>query len=83
MLVQALMDPQRSAPAFTLQDAVDIYVKEKLAGGVGSEHRGTMVRLDRVMRHAEDVGLSAMTALHDISRECLVPCFRTTDLRFL
>lgn len=67
MLVQALMDPQRLAPAFTLQDALDIYVKEKLGGSAGPEHRGTIVRLDCVIRHAEEVGLRAKTAFKVVS----------------
>ncbi|WP_263389592.1 tyrosine-type recombinase/integrase [Ruegeria marisflavi] len=44
-------------------------MKEKLGGGVGSEHRGTLVRLERVMRHAEDAGMPATTPLPKLTRE--------------
>jgi hypothetical protein len=43
VLVQALMDPGRSPPGFTVEDARRVYVEEKLGGGEGPEHRGTMV----------------------------------------
>ena len=42
LLVQALMDPRRSPPALTIEDAREIYVKERLGGGEGPEHRGTV-----------------------------------------
>lgn len=69
LVVQALMDPQRSPPALTIEDAREVYVKEKLGGGVGSEHRGAMVRLERVMRLAAEAGLPASTALSALTRE--------------
>jgi integrase len=69
VLVQALMDPDRSPPGFTVEDARRVYVAEKLGGGEGPEHRGTMVRLDRVMRIAEEAGLPASTFLVSITRE--------------
>ncbi|TMV05515.1 integrase [Ruegeria sediminis] len=69
LVVQALMDPQRSPPALTLEDAREVYVKEKLGGGVGPEHRSTIVRLERVMRLAAEAGLPASTALSDLTRE--------------
>jgi integrase len=69
VLVQALMDPGRSPPGFTVEDARRVYVEEKLGGGEGPEHRGTMVRLDRVMRLAEEAGLGAHMALASITRE--------------
>ncbi|SLN14170.1 Phage integrase family protein [Pseudoruegeria aquimaris] len=69
LVVQALMDPERSPPPLTLEDAREVYVKEKLGGGLGAEHRGAMVRLERVMRMAEDGGLSAATPLASITRE--------------
>lgn len=69
LVVQALMDPQRSPPALTIEDAREVYVKEKLGGGVGPEHRGTMVRLKRVMRLAAEAGLPASTPLSGLTRE--------------
>ncbi|WP_343756569.1 tyrosine-type recombinase/integrase, partial [Rhodovulum strictum] len=69
LLVQALMDPRRSAPALTLEDARNVYVAEKLGGGMGAEHRAAMVRLERVMKLASEAGLPATTALSDLTRE--------------
>ncbi|KRS13689.1 hypothetical protein XM53_03635 [Roseovarius atlanticus] len=69
LVVQALMDPQRSPPALTVEDAREIYVKEKLGGGVDPEHRGTLVRLARVMHLAAEAGLLASTALNSLTRE--------------
>lgn len=69
LLAQALTNPQRSPPALTLEDAREVYVKEKLGGGVGSESRGTLVRLERVMRLAAEAGLPASTALTGLTRE--------------
>lgn len=68
LLVQALMDPRRSPPALTLEDARNVYVAEKLGGGMGAEHRAAMVRLERVML-ASEAGLPATTALSDLTRE--------------
>jgi hypothetical protein len=69
LTVQALMDPDRAPPGFTVEDARRVYVEERLGGGEGPEHRGTMVRLDRVMRLAEEAGLSASTFLGSTTRE--------------
>ena len=69
LVVQALMDPQRSPPALTIEDAREVYVKEKLGGGVGPEHRGTMVRYERIMRLAAEAGLPASTPLTSLTRE--------------
>ncbi len=69
LLIQALMDPGKAAPSHNLQDALNVYVKEKLAGGVGHQHRGTIVRLERVMKKAREAGLPASTALSALTRE--------------
>ena len=69
MLVQALMDPRRATPAVTLEDARRVYLKERLGGGEGAEHRGAVVRLDRVMRRAAEVGLRPDRPLTDITRD--------------
>lgn len=69
ILVQALMNPRRSPPAYTLQDAYEIYVKEKLGAGAGRDYRAATVRHERVMRIAEEAGLSVMTSLSGITRE--------------
>jgi hypothetical protein len=68
-LVQALMDPRRSPPALTLEDAREVYVKERLGGGESAEHRPAMVRLERVMRLAAEAGLPASTPLVSVTRE--------------
>lgn len=74
LVVAALMDPENRSelnpkPAVTIEDAREVYVKEKLGGGVGPEHRGTIVRLKRVMRLAAEAGLPSSTALSDLTRE--------------
>lgn len=63
------MDPGKTPPGFTVEDAREMYVKEKLGGGEGLEHRGTMVRLARVMRLATEAGLPASTPLSALTRE--------------
>jgi integrase len=68
-LVQALMDPRRSPPALTLEDAREVYVKERLGGGESAEHRPAMVRLERVMRLAAEAGLPGSTPLVGLTRE--------------
>lgn len=68
-MVQALMDPRRAPPEYTLQDAFDIYIKESLGDGTGRDYRAAIVRHERVMRIAAEAGLSNMTALSDITRE--------------
>lgn len=68
LVVQALMAPD-SPPELTLEDVRAVYVKEKLAGGVGPEHRGTMVRLDRVMRLAAEGGLPSSLEMSKLTRE--------------
>ena len=68
MLVQALMAPRSEPPAYTLQDALDIYLKEKIGSGGGRDHRAATVRFERVMRLAAEAGLSTKTPLSDISR---------------
>lgn len=40
VLITALMNPKRPAPAYTLQDAREVYVKEKLGGGVWARSIG-------------------------------------------
>ena len=69
LVVQALMDPKRSPPALTLEDAREVYVKERLGDGIGAEHRGSLVRLERVMRLAAEAGLPACTPLRGLTRE--------------
>lgn len=74
LVVAALMDPENRSelnpkPALTLEDAREVYVKEKLGGGEGAEHRGTMVRLERVLRLAAEAGLQASTSLSGLTRE--------------
>lgn len=69
LVAQALMDPQRSPPALTLGDAREIYVEEKLGRGEGAEHRGAIVRLDRVLRLASEAGLPESTTLSSMTRE--------------
>ena len=55
MLVQALMHPRRALPAHTLENARRVYVKERFGGGEGSEHRATLVRLERAMTQLPSV----------------------------
>lgn len=69
LTVQALMDPSRPPPGFTIADAREVYVKERLGGGGGPEHRGTMVRLERVMRLAAEAGLPTTKGLSEVTRE--------------
>lgn len=69
VLVQALMEPGRDLPAPTVEDARKVYVKERLGGGEAVEHRGAMVRLDRIMRRAAEAGIPATTPLTEITRE--------------
>lgn len=73
LVVAALMDPDNRSEfnpklAFTLEDAREVYVNEKLGGGLGPEHRGTVVRLERIMRLAAEAGLPPSTALSGLTR---------------
>ncbi|QXT40046.1 tyrosine-type recombinase/integrase [Gymnodinialimonas ceratoperidinii] len=69
LLAQALLNRNRPAPAMTLEDAREVYVKESLGGGEAVEHRPAMVRLERVMRLAAEAGLPASTPLVGLTRE--------------
>ncbi len=48
VLIKAVMAPSLPAPAHSLWDAQEIYLREKLKGGQGSENREARVRLERV-----------------------------------
>ncbi|MDG4648029.1 tyrosine-type recombinase/integrase [Roseibacterium sp. SDUM158017] len=69
LLAQALLNRKRPAPALTLEDALEVYVTERLGGGESAEHRPAMVRLERVMRLAAEAGLPASTPLVGLTRE--------------
>jgi integrase len=59
---RALVLPQEELPGHTLEDARKLYVKEKLGGGIGDEHRAAMSRLDRVfLRASEALGSTVLS----------------------
>jgi integrase len=58
-IYRAVVMPKEELPGHTLEDARKLYVKEKLGGGEGDEHREAMSRLDRVfLRATEALGTS-------------------------
>lgn len=47
-IYRAVVMPEKELPGHTLEDARKLYVKEKLGGGEGAEHREAMARVERV-----------------------------------
>lgn len=47
-IYRAVVMPEKELPVHTLEDARKLYVKEKLGGGEGAEHREAMARVERV-----------------------------------
>jgi integrase len=65
LTITALMDPERPAPAYTLQDARNIYLKERL----GNDEDGR-TRLDRVFKRVEKaLGDLTKMPLSELKRE--------------
>lgn len=76
VLAMALRDPHNLSehnplPGHTLEDARNLYIKEKLGGGQGDEHREALARVERVMhRVTEALGDDARTRpLDGLKRE--------------
>jgi integrase len=76
VLAMALRDPHNLSednplPGHTLEDARNLYIKEKLGGGQGNEHREALARVERVMqRVSEALGDDARTRpLDKLKRE--------------
>ena len=69
VLYRAVVAPKAELPQYTLQDARDLYLKEKLGGGEGAQHREARLRLEKVLARAEDAGMPLTTPLADLDRE--------------
>jgi integrase len=65
------LHPDNALPGHTLEDARKLYIKEKLGGGQGDEHREALARVERVMqRVTEALGDDARTRpLDKLKRE--------------
>lgn len=65
------LHPDNPLPGHTLEDAQKLYIKEKLGGGQGDEHREALARVERVMqRVTEALGDDARTRpLDKLKRE--------------
>ena len=66
---RALVEPKVKLPEPTLEDALRLYVKERLGGGTDPKHQAAMNRLKRVMGKASEAGLKGDRLLGDIDRE--------------
>lgn len=51
-IYRAVVMPEKELPGHTLEDARKLYVKEKLGGGEGAEHREAVARVERVFARA-------------------------------
>ncbi len=70
VLIRAVMAPSLPPPAHSLWDAQEIYLREKLKGGQGSENREARVRLERVFgRVRVALGERADVSLIDMTRQ--------------
>ncbi len=67
VLVKALLNPSAQAPEITLQDAVNIYLEERLSG---PENEAGRVRLSRVFKRVKEaLGDLSSIALVDLKRK--------------
>jgi integrase len=70
VLIKAIMAPKESPPEHSLWDAQELYLKEKLKGGEGSENREARVRLERVFgRVRAALGDRADVSLIEMTRQ--------------
>lgn len=68
-LLRALMSPVKAKPGYSLADARDLYLKEKIGEGKDSRRHNARLRLARVMARAAEAGLPASTPLVDLKRQ--------------
>lgn len=69
LLYQAVIKPNAKLPKHTLQDARELYLKEKLGGGDSARQREARLRLEKVIARAGEAGMPPTTALVNLNRE--------------
>lgn len=69
LTLKALMNPVKGAPGYSLEDARELYLKERIGAGEDQRRQEARKRLAKIFVRAGAAGLPASTLLVDLTRQ--------------